>query len=118
MTKGEAIFCLRQYRRDVCARHSCRSFSCQQNRFRRCCYRDYLIDNLIREIRYSESDPIMTVLGFISWIEYILENAEMDHTETLGFARIMDEEACHIEKLLREKEKERNESNQLEAVRQ
>lgn len=110
MTKEEAISHLRHYRRMACVRHSCATFTCQQNHFKRCVYRDYLISELIRRINQSEEDPIRVVSNFAWELEYILGEADDSHFETLAFTRVMESEACCIERSLREKEKKLNEN--------
>lgn len=116
MTKERAISILKRYRRDICARQYCWSYSCRQNRIKRCACKEYLVSELIHRIRIKDLDPIDTVSEFIFWIESVLEEADEDHRITEEFIRVIDDEACDIERMLlimNEKENP-NEEHQLE----
>lgn len=69
-------------------------------------YGRFLVDYLIREIKNSTDDPIHTVQGFYSYLDWILGDSDDDHFETHRFAARMDYETGNILRYLKDMERE------------
>lgn len=121
MTREEAISLLRRYRRAV-YRYNPKFilFAKRDALFHQCVYGKFLIEEMIREIRYSDEDPIEVVCGIYSYLDWILGESDDDHFETHRFAALMEHEAGNILRYLKTIEKEQNEDakNELERGRQ
>lgn len=110
MTREEAISLLRRYRKAV-YRYNPKFiiFTKQNAMFRTCVYGKFLVDEMIRKIRYSDKDPIKVVYGIYSNLDWILGESDDDHFETHRFAALMEHEAGNILRYLKTIEKEQNE---------
>lgn len=120
MTREEAISLLRRYRRAV-YRYNPRfiHFAKQDVLFHKCIYGKFLIEEMIREIRYSDKDPIEVVRRIYSNLDWILGESDDDHFETHRFAALMEYEAGDILRYLKTIERKQNgdEKNELERGR-
>lgn len=110
MTREEAISLLRRYRRTV-YRYNSRyvPFTKQDTLFKTCVYGRFLIDEMIRKIRYSEDGPIETVYDIYSDLDWVLGESDDDHFETHRFAALMEYEAGNILRYLKTVERKQNE---------
>lgn len=110
MTREEAISLLRRYRRTA-YRYNSRFivFAKRNVLFQTCVYGRCLVDEMIREIRYSEEEPIKIVYDIYSDFDRVLGESDDDHFETHRFAALMEHEAGNILRYLKTVEKEQNE---------
>lgn len=110
MTREEAISLLRRYRRTVYRYNSkLVVFPKRDTLFQTCVYGRFLIDEIIRKIRYSKDGPIETVYDIYSDLDLVLGESDDDHFETHKFAALMEHEAGNILRYLKTVEKEQNE---------
>lgn len=110
MTREEAISLLRRYRRTVYRYNPKFVLYTKQNAlFQKCVYGRFLIDEIIRKIRYSQAGPIDVVYDIYSKLDWILGESDDDHFETHKFAAVVEYEAGNILRYLKSVEKEKNE---------
>lgn len=110
MTREEAISLLRRYRRTA-YRYNPKFivFPKRDTLFQTCVYGSFLIDEMIRKIRYSADGPIEVVRDIYSSLDWVLGESDGDHFETHRFAALMEHEAGNILCYLKAIEKEQNE---------
>lgn len=105
MTREEAVSILRRLKRDYREKKSYIWCPKQNVEFQKTIYIKCLIDEMIKQIRCSHTDPITTVRGFQSFFSDILGDSDDDHFETHRFAGIMEYESGNILRYLLDKER-------------
>lgn len=97
MTAEEGISKLRRYKRFVYGRKMEKVYFPQKSYvFTVCAYGSFLVDELIRKIRYSDADPIRIVGQMYTEFDYVLGESDDDHFVTHDFAALMEEECGKI----------------------
>lgn len=110
MTRDEAVSILRRYRRSAFRfQEKYVIFPKRNALFRECVYGKILVDEIIRQIRESDDDPIRIVSRLYSKLDFILGDSDDDHFETHAFAALMEYLTGDILRYLQKIEKEKNE---------